>query len=104
MGEEEEDEEAEQREDGDQMDGPIRRRRGPRLHRLLVRRPRLLLGRRAHAGGPPGRGAQGEALHCGGGGGDFFLSLSSLYSLFLSVGAMRGVGRGDSRAACARAG
>jgi hypothetical protein len=33
-----------------------------------------------------------------------FFSLSSLYSLFLSVGAMRGVGRGDSRAACARAG
>jgi hypothetical protein len=74
MGQQEEDEEAQESEDGDQVDGPVRRR-GPglRLRRLLVRRLCLLVGGHAQAEGPPGRRPQGEALHCGGG--EFYFPL-----------------------------
>lgn len=88
MGQQEEDEEAQESEDGDQVDGPVRRRGpdGHRLRRLLVLRLCLLVGGHAQAGGPPGRRPQGEALHCGGGGGDF--------SFFFSVGGDAGGERG----------
>jgi len=76
MGQQEEDEEAQESEDGDQVDGLVRRRGpGHRLRRLLVRRLSLLVAGHAQAEGPPGWRPQGEALHCGGGGRGFLFSV-----------------------------
>lgn len=64
MGEKEEDEEAEEREHGDDVDGPVRRR-PPRLPGLLLLL--LLLPRRRAALEEAGLAAcrsHGEALHC----------------------------------------
>lgn len=76
MGKEEEHEEAEEREEGHEVDGLVRGQRRPaRLpRRLLV----LLLRRGVQAGPARARRSDGEALHCGGGGGggDFFFLCS----------------------------